>query len=85
MLPMTKIHCTYKNYFHRTKKKQLTVSGPTTFDGGGIDRRGFLSSGPGLFLDNRFLVDKSILPDRGFIIPLPPDANGLAAKSSPFD
>lgn len=64
---------------------QLTVSGPTTFDGGGIDRRGFLSSGPGLFLDNRFLAVRSILPDRegGFIIPLPPD--GLAAKSSPFD
>lgn len=58
----------------------------TTFDGGRIDRRGFLSSGPGLFLDNLFLALKSMLPrGDGFIIPLLPGANDLAAKSSPFE
>lgn len=66
---------------------KLTLSGPTTFDGGWIERRGFLNSGPGLFLDKRFRDDRSMLPDRddGFTIPLLPGANDLAAKSSPFD
>lgn len=56
--------------------KQHTVSGPTTFVGGGIDRKVFLNSGPGLFRDKRFLAvdcddDIATFP------------SGFAAKSSP--
>lgn len=58
-------------------EKKVTVSGPTTFVGGGMDRNVFLSSGPGLFRDRRLrAVDwddvKPIL------------LNGFAAKSRPW-
>lgn len=53
----------------------LTVSGPTTFVGGGMDRKDFRSSGPGDFRDNRL---------RGPVVETPILPNGLAAKSSPF-
>lgn len=65
----------------------LTVSGPTTFDGGGIERFGLRSSGPGLLRDNRFLVEgKSTALVRGDVFIIPPALLiGLAAKSRPCD
>lgn len=65
----------------RWKKKVvyiLTVSGPTTFAGGGICRSGFRNSGPGLFLDKRLrmAVCEAKLPANPF-------PGGLAAKSRP--
>lgn len=57
-------------------KEIITVSGPVTLVGGGIDRNVLRSSGPGLFRDRRlrawFDDDKPTL------------LNGFAAKSNPF-
>lgn len=62
--------------FKMKKRENLTVSGPVTLVGGGIDLNVLRSSGPGLFRDRRlrawFDDDKPTLP------------NGFAAKSNPF-
>lgn len=50
----------------------ITVSGPTTFVGGGMDRNVFLSSGPGLFRDKRL---RAVDCD---------DVKPILAKSSPW-
>lgn len=57
-------------------EEKFTVSGPTTFVGGGMDRNVFLSSGPGLFRDKRLrVVDCDDVKPTLF--------DGFAAKSSP--
>lgn len=69
-----------KRYWYSTIRvdqiNKLTVSGPVTFVGGGIDLNVLRSSGPGLLRDKRlrtwFADDKPTLP------------NGFAAKSNPF-
>lgn len=52
----------------------LTVSGPVTLVGGGIERNVFRSSGPGLLRDKRLRACVAAL-----ILP-----NGFAAKSKPY-
>lgn len=70
--------CVVKSDGKKTVVCILTVSGPTTFAGGGICRSGFRNSGPGLFLDKRLrmAVCEAKLPANPF-------PGGLAAKSRP--
>lgn len=56
------------------KKPLLTVSGPTTFVGGGIDRNVFRNSGPGLLRDKRLRAAAAAAPA----------LLGFAAKSKPY-
>lgn len=75
----------------KTTANALTVSGPTTFDGGNTDRFGLRNSGPGLLRDRRFRVacpkssgwapaPRPRAPDRTAPPSLP---IGLAARSRP--
>lgn len=71
-----RINKTEKKEFMQNQKEneKLTVSGPVTLVGGGIERNVFRSSGPGLLRDKRLRTWDAA----------PILLNGFAAKSKPY-